>query len=386
MNVNIAVCGRFHYHNYIKYIEQNQALHRFFYSHKLRTNSASLSVPAEKLVNIWIKEYLIRAQIKAFGYGKFDRMLPFYHDLWQFLSLANWSSCDILHVMLHGTSRNLIEKAKSQGSLILGEPVNSHPESSQIIMAEEYARLKIKQDLSISVQSQRLIDEVSSCDRLLAPSQFVKQSYVERGFSSDKIQVIPYGVNLSSFYPEPKDRSDKTFRVICVAQISARKGHIYLLEAWKKLNLPNAELLLIGGLHAEMKLTLSKYEGLFRYIPSVPNTELRHYFSQSDVFVLPSIEDGFAVVCTEAMACGLPVITTVNTGASEIIEHGKDGFVVPIRSIDSIAQYLELLYNDKDLQLNLAQAALIKSQQQLDWQQYALKLCDFYHAMFDRQT
>lgn len=382
MKVNIAVCGRFHYHNYIKYIEQNQALHRFFYSHKLSTNSSSLSVSTEKLINVWIKEYLIRAHIKAFGYGKFDRLLPLYHDLWQFLSLSKWSNCDILHFMLHGTSRKLIEIAKSQGSLILGEPVNAHPEYAQAIMAEEYDRLGLKQELSLSKQYQRLVAEVATCDRLIAPSGFVKQSYVARGFNPDLIHVIPYGVDLSNFYPAAtSQRTDSTFRVICVAQISARKGHIYLLEAWKQLKLTDSELILIGGLYDEMKSTLEKFSGLFTYIPSVPNVELRHYFNRADVFVLPSVEDGFAVVCTEAMACGLPVITTVNTGASEILDHGKDGFVVPIRSPDAIAQYLQLLYNDKNLRLSMSEAALQKSRSQLDWQQYGLKLCQHYQNL-----
>ena len=82
------------------------------------------------------------------------------------------------------------------------------------------------------------------------------------------------------------------------------------------------------------------------------------------------------------MACGLPVIVTENTGASEIIEHGKEGFIVPIRSANAIAEYLELLYANSALRYEMSQAALKKSQSDLGWQNYADQLCTFYNSVW----
>jgi glycosyltransferase involved in cell wall biosynthesis len=157
---------------------------------------------------------------------------------------------------------------------------------------------------------------------------------------------------------------------------------LYLLEAWKKLRLPKAELLLIGGVSHEMASILRRYRGV-RHISNVSNSELREYYARSSVFVLPSLEDGFAVVCAEAMACGLPVITTVNTGASDIITDQKDGFIVPIRSPDAIAEHLELLYRNDELRQEMSAAALAKAQTQLSWQRYAAHLRKFYYSVFE---
>ena len=185
------------------------------------------------------------------------------------------------------------------------------------------------------------------------------------------------------FRPPPKveDEADNTFRVICVAQITPRKGHVYLLEAWKKLKLPNAELLFVGPLDYSMKPLLATYEGLFTHIPSIPHTELHRYYGRSSVFVLPSVEDGFAYVCVEALACGTPVITTTQTGAGDVIKHGTDGFIVPVRSSEAIAGYLELLYNDRELLREMSLAARRTAEAKLGWEQYARKLCDYYNSL-----
>ena len=382
--VDIAVCGKFHFHNYVKYIDQQGLLNRFHYSHKLTTNSLSLSVRQDRLVNVWMKEYLVHLHLRLFNNRGVEYFFPLYADLWQTLVNLRFGRCDIFHVMLHGTAVKLIEKAKDGNSVVVGEPVNSHPEALNAILTEEYEMLGIKKKLNIQKLQRRLIQEANMCDHLLVASEFIGNSFIQKGFASERIHVIPYGVDPHYFSPlskEEKTQCDSKFRAICVAQVSPRKGQVYLLEAWKKLNLPNSELLLIGAISYEMKSLLADYDGLFQHIPNIPNRELHCYYGRSSVFVLPTVEDGFGCVVTEAMACGLPVITTANAGASEIIEHGKEGFIVPIRAPDEIAKYLELLYRNKELRQQMSQAALKKSQTCLGWEQYAYKLSNLYHSM-----
>lgn len=227
MRVNVAVCGKFHYHNYLKYIDKSGILNQFFYSHRMSTNSASLSVPKKKLVNIWIKEYLLRMHLLVFNYRGSDQLFPFYHDLWEILALLRWNRCDILHIMLHGTGRKLIRRARTENSLVIGEPVNSHPEILNAILSEEYERLGIRKKLNLSRAQGRLIQELGMCDYLLVASNFMRSTFIEKGFTPEKIYSIPYGVDLSRFCPLSKDEklgSDSLFRVICVAQITPRKG------------------------------------------------------------------------------------------------------------------------------------------------------------------
>ena len=128
---------------------------------------------------------------------------------------------------------------------------------------------------------------------------------------------------------------------------------------------------------------MHRYNGLFRHLPFVPNDELRHEYARSSVFVLPSLQDGCSLVLAEAMACGTPVITTVNNGAADMIAHGKDGFVVPIRSPEAIVEHVEMLYRDRELRQAMSEAALAKARNELGWDKYASRLGDFYRSVLE---
>jgi len=388
VKINLAVCGKFHYHNYVRYLDQANLLGRFYYSHRFSTDAAALGISEEHAVNLWVKQYALEAHDRLTRGWLVQELAPWYGDLWQRGVLGHWAKSDILHLLLHGTGRSLIRRAKSEGSCVIVEAVNQHPEGMMAILSEEHERLGLKPIRKLPTIHERLMEELAASDFLLAPSRIVRDSFVKRGYDHRRTATLAYGVDLHRFRPlsiEGRSPRDKPFTVICVASISPRKGHLYLLQAWKKLGLPNSELLLIGGVSLEMAPILRRYMGI-RHISKVPNSELREYYARSSVFVLPSLEDGFAVVCAEAMACGLPVITTVNTGAADIIEDQKDGFIVPIRSPDAIAEHLELLYRNDELRQEMSAAALAKAQTQLSWQRYAAHLRKFYYSVFESKA
>ncbi len=386
----MAVCGRFHYHNYIRFLETAGVLNRFHYAARLSVKGKNLGLPETKVVNGFLKEYAVHLHARLLGERWRVPTHAFFHDWWQRHALRHWSRADILHTMLHGNNRLLIARAHQDGSLVIGEPVNSHPDDLHNLLNEEHQHLGISSRREADCIEQRLSDEALTCDYLLAGSQFVADSFARHGFPAGKIQVIPYGVDLRYFSPltdadrqgKARDLKVRKFRVICVAQIVPRKGHTYLLEAWKQLKLPDAELLFIGRVSDSMRPVLARYEGLFTHIPHVPNHSLRKYYCTSDVFVLPSIEDGFAYVCAEAMACGLPVITTVNTGAAELLDPGTDGYKVPIRSATAIAEKIELLYRNRQQALEMGCAAELKARAEMGWDRYADRLIAYYRQIF----
>ena len=382
MKLNIAVCGAFHYHNYVRFLSRQGILNRFYYSHALGTDAARLSIAPDQAVNVWPKEYLVRIHGKLLRGRLMEEMAPLYARLWQTGVLRRWSRADILHLMLHGNGLVLARRAKSEGSVVVAEAVNRHIEDAHAIVKAERERLGVGRRRGLSLAHFRQIEEAAASDFLIAPSRTVRDSFVRHGYDASRTAVLPYGVDVDRFKPVDSEarRNGSIFRVICVAQVSVRKGQVYLLEAWKRLALPQAELLLIGAISHEMQKIIRRYERFFRHIPSVPNNRLYEFYSRADVFVLPSLEDGWAVVCGEAMACGLPVITTCDTGASEIIEHGKDGFVIPSRSPESIAECLERLYNDRELLREMSKAALEKARAELGWDKYASNLCEIYQT------
>jgi glycosyltransferase involved in cell wall biosynthesis len=291
--------------------------------------------------------------------------------------------------MLHGNGRMLIRRARRDGAIVIGEPVNSHPRDLRNLVNEEHQRLGLRERETDNIIDRRLEDEARQCDYILAGSNVVKDSYTRNNYPVERIYVLPYGTDTRRFSPLDEAEAAQhisglpecRFRVICVAQIIPRKGHVYLLEAWNRLKLLGADLVFIGVLHPIMRPILARYEGLFRHIPHVPHDQLRYYYGASHAFVLPSIEDGFAYVCTEALGCGLPVITTENTGAGEILQDGLDGFVVPIRSTEAIAERLEQLYCNEERRRVMGVAALTKARRDLSWGGYAKRVLAIYHQI-----
>jgi glycosyltransferase involved in cell wall biosynthesis len=382
LNLTVAVCGKFHYHNYVRYLDQAGLLNRFYYSHNIYTSAARLGIAPERAVNCWPKEYLIRLHAMLTRGWLVPQLAPVYSAIWQGAVLRRWERCELFHVMLHGTAHKLVRRAKSEGAIVLGEPVNQHPRALHGILREEAEHWGLKPPNSLNATQKNQLEETALADFLLTPSQIVRDSFVKRGFAPARTAVIPYGVDLNSFRPTcDRQRSDRIFRVICVAQVSLRKGQLYLLEAWRKLRLRDAELLLIGAISYEISTLIRQYEGMFRHIPFVANDKLRGEYGRSSVFVLPSVEDGFGYVIGEAMACGLPVVTTENTGGADIICQGIDGFVVPIRSPEAIAEALETLYRNKEMREEMSAAAFAKARSDLSWEVYFDRLCRFYRSL-----
>ncbi len=387
LDIQIAVCGRFHYHNYIGYLHKAGILKTFIYSHKVSSKANLFDLPHNKRKNIFIKEYTLRFLLKVLNRSLRDVVVPFSNEIWQNLAVSKIEKSDIFHFMLHGTSPKLIEKAIKYGSIILGEPVNSHPDTMIHLLQTEYDHLKICKKNIFSPKTYKYFkEEIQATDYLLTGSSWIKKSFLENGYDEKKIFTIPYGVNLSNFYAltgssKKEIFEKKDFKVLCVASINPRKGQIYLLEAFKRLNIPNSELILVGAIDPDMHEILNRYSGFFTHIPFCDHQQLKNIYNSADVFVLPSIEDGFAYVTTEAMACGLPVIVSENAGSSEIIDHEIDGFVIPPRSVEAIMNHLSFLYRNSEARIKISEAARIKVTQTLSWEKYSEKLIELYEQI-----
>jgi glycosyltransferase involved in cell wall biosynthesis len=272
VKVNVAVCGRFHYHNYVSYLAEAGLLNRFYYSHRVAKHLPWLATASDRAINCWPKEYLVRLHGMLTKGWLLPEFAPIYGELWQVGVLRRWHRCDLLHMMLHGTGLKLARRARNEGAKVIAEPVNHHPEKMNELLGEEADRFGLKSTHSLTRIQELQIEEAGSSDFLLAPSRAVRDSFVQHGYEPARTAVLAYGADLQRFHPLPDGMElNGTFRVICVAQVSLRKGQLYLLEAWEKLRLPNAELLLIGAISHEIKGSLRRYQGMFRHIPFVPN-------------------------------------------------------------------------------------------------------------------
>ena len=121
-----------------------------------------------------------------------------------------------------------------------------------------------------------------------------------------------------------------------------------MVKAFNELNLKNCKLTLIGEIERDfIKVLKPHLNENVEIIKPVSQNSLRTFYNQASVFVTCPVEDGFGMVILQAMACGLPVITTKNAGGSEIIDDGVDGYIIPIRDKEKLKEKLLFLYQNK---------------------------------------
>lgn len=285
--------------------------------------------------------------------------------------------CDVLHfvssVGLHSARR-----AKSLGAKIICDVRQEHPHYQARVLAEEAERTGIRLDVESKICEPKVLDEFELADYFIVPSTYAKSTFVAEGFDAEKIFVLPYGVDLTQF--RQAEKSDDVFRILYVGRITLRKGVHYLLQAFKELNLPNAELLLIGQLDPPLEPVLKQYQGWFKHLPSVPKIELYRYYSNSSVFVLPSLADSFALVVLEAMACGLPVIISDHTGAQEALSENVNGFITPIRDTGALKNRIGYFYENEEARREMGVAAA-RQAHAMTWSEYERRANKIYDLL-----
>lgn len=257
---------------------------------------------------------------------------------------------------------------KIGGVAILDQSVGHLKSGIRILREEAELHPEFADTMSIDVPEwlvEQCTAEALAADRVLAASEYVRRTLIENGVSPFRIVVVPYGVDVNRFYPAAR-RGDGIFRVLFVGGISQRKGIKYLLEAFRRLDLPRAELVLVGGGAGEVQ-ALKQYHGIFRHVPNVPHREVQTLFQNADIFVYPSLHEGSALAIYEALASGLPVITTLNSGS--VVRDGIEGFIVPIRDIEALKEKILLLYQNRGLRDHMSRQAR-KRAESFTWQNY----------------
>lgn len=379
-DVEIACCGLFHYRNYVESLSRKGRLSKFVFSHRIGTLRGK-----NWAKNIWLKEYLFWVVQRYFPPTSHGKMISILHDYWDIRAAQHVGRAAILHVMLHGNSRRVIEKGVAAGSVILGEAVNTHPENYFAVNQKERQVCGLSHPGEMSGALLRLQNEILHCNWLLTPSQQVSKSFIERGFPEHRVKCIPFGAEPNDFSP-PADwshREGPELIVVCVAQVIPRKGIHYLIEAWRMLGMEpeKARLRICGYFAAEMKNVFDPIPRGVEFLGSIEKPRIIAELRSASVFVLPTLEEGFAISISEAMATGCVVITTPESGASEIIENGVNGFIIPSRSPVSIAEQLRKLFKEPATRTRIGRLASAKVTKELNWTAYEEKLNLFYEQI-----
>ena len=229
----------------------------------------------------------------------------------------------------------------------------------------------------------RVDEEMELADLIRTNSDLVSSSLIEAGVDPAKIASVPLGADLSGMKPFTPGSAGKKLRLIVSGQVSARKGSLLLLEAWKKLQPVDAELHFYGGVH----LPPEKLTGLPESVVfhgNVGPREMREAYAQSQVLVFPTLCDGFGMVVPEAMVQGCAVLTTRNAGAADWIQENKNGWVVEAGSVPALQEGLERVFSSRN-RLEEMRAKAQETARSRSWDDFRIRLREAFqeHGFLD---
>jgi glycosyltransferase involved in cell wall biosynthesis len=260
-----------------------------------------------------------------------------------------------------GQCSRTFERLERQRMPLVLTALNTHIDNVADVLAEEHRRLGIRSSGFVHPgMRKRVRSEVERAWRIRAVSEASRQSFIERGAAPEKVEVILPAVDLDYF--RPTRQRDHVFRVLAVLTIDSRKGAYYLLRAFERAAIPNSELVIIGATGDRWSSRLlqsytSRLSNVRLQRADVLKDPIEATYGQASVLVHPAIEDGFALAVAQALACGKPVITTRQTGASQLVQDGRNGYVLESRDVDGIVERLRELAQDESLLNQLSEAA-----------------------------
>ncbi|KGK29316.1 glycosyltransferase family 4 protein [Cellulophaga sp. E6(2014)] len=372
MKITQITPARFHHFHLARQMEKHGLLNKIYTGYPRFQLKDEQGIPKDKINTFpWLQAPYMKRGI--LGLDKWNRL----NDEWSWLKaqaldkyVANKIKEAGILIALSSNGLNSGKKIQSLGGKYICDRGSSHVVFQNEMLNEEYKRWNFQWkgiDPRIIEKEQ---NEYSQSDFITIPSEFVKNSFIEKGVQKDKLIKIPYGARLDRFN-KVADPLNNKFSVLWVGAVSLRKGFMYAIEAFNDFKHPNKEFIVIGHVASEIKQLLEKVNVdnvIFK--GNVANNQLLEFYSKANVFLLTSLEEGLAMVQGEALACGCPVIATPNTGSEDLITHQKEGYIIPIRDSKSIQICFEELADNPNLRSEMSENALMKVQSLGGWDTY----------------
>ncbi|MBF0480105.1 MAG: glycosyltransferase family 4 protein [Desulfovibrionaceae bacterium] len=392
MKITIIVGGRWHAFDLARELHKQGCLHRLITNY-FTSKTRQFGIPDDKVVSL-PSTYFLEKAIDRLARGRLNVPMQYFrHVVFARQAVKFLEGSDLVHAWA-SFAAPAIGWCGERGVPVVLERGSSHIGYQTEILGEEQRLL----GLDCPITHPRIVamehDEYRTADRIAVPSGFVRESFLAKGTPREKLAYNPYGVSLDLF--RPGARRTGPFRIIFAGSLSYRKGIHYLKEGFLRAGLADAELRLIGGAAKETPLLLKGAGERVITAGHVPQADLVRHYQAGDVFAIASIEEGLAMVQAQALASGLPLICTTNTGGEDLLRLCTDeapreqqggireypaGYVVPIRDPGAIAWCLRALYEDRRLLEEKREAALQIHEKRLDWTAYATRNVALYETL-----
>jgi starch synthase len=379
MKITYTAPNRSHHYPYAEALYRANYLHAFISGFSRFSPRAALPAIGSKLKRHDFFQNLYLASLKFktgfFISSKFNRLTNLSLDKASYKSAKESDAFIFYRTEGYNTTQRL--KKERSGTICVMEEVNSHIDHQCSIMREEYYKLGLgKYSEKIPDHTMRLKTYESS-DYILCPSEFVRRSFIERGFCSERLLKVNFGFSpMKPVVKTPIIEIKKYFRVLYVGQLHFRKGLRYAIEAFKQLKHPSKKFIIVGAKSGITGLEKLQIPEEVEFTGNLKGEELNEQYRKANVFILPSLEEGLALVQLEALSFGVPILITTHTGGDDIIKDGVQGFIVPPADSNALADKLQEMADNKQLLERMSEQALQAAHSYGSWDLAVKRLAD----------
>ena len=381
--VVISCSGKFHAFALAEQLKKNNMLDKLYTTYAYQKNTFF-----RKFVKRIDKENLLPNEIctnipLAFPIKLINSKVHIWNNLYD-----KWVARKLKHsnakvfIGWSGMCLHSLRAAKKSGMITIVERGSAHILYQNKILKEEYNNFGLEFNIHPKVIEKEL-QEYIEADFISIPSSFSLNSFIEYGIDIKKLFINAYGV---SNYFSSIERSEKSskFSIIYLGSLTIQKGVIYLFQALSSLSIneKDIDVYFIGKIDDEIKDSISKYKkDNWFFLGHINQYELHNYLNICDIAVHPSIQDGFAMVIPQMLACGIPVITTTNTAADDIVINDYNGYVIPIRSPESIADKINYLYKNPEILETMKKNSIESVKNGFTWDDYGNRYAEFINKI-----
>lgn len=385
MQIEVSTIGKFHTFDLARQLQNRGHLSKIYTGYP-RFKLKDEGLPDSSIATF---PYFVTPLLALRSYGIMTEKAIRDWEYFNTVTLGRWVASRVSHcdafIGLSGSGLEAGNKVRAAGGVYICDRGSAHIRVQDKILREEHTFWSFPFDGIDPRIIDREEEEYETADAITVPSDFARRSFDLLGNAKTKVRTVPYGVDLTRFRPQGSPDKSK-FSVLFVGRVTLQKGIPYLLESFKKFQHPNKILRIVGPSEPAFICELQS-RGLVpenvEFIGPVPQAQLQQYFSMSDVLVLPSVQEGLAMVMAQAMACGCPVIASANTGAETLFDDGREGFIVPIRDPGALSERLQRMADDEPASMGMREAARNRVASIGGWDQYGSSMTTLVSSLVD---
>jgi len=367
--VSISCISKFHSFSLAEQLEKHGLLSNFYTTYYSKKNSL-VSPFIKRIDNEQIPLSKVSTNLPiALSYKVKKTQLEHIKKFDRWVSKKVIPGSEKIFIGWSGMSLKTIKTCKRINKLTILERGSSHIEHQLDLLEEEY-KLYGKHFNRNQEIVDRELEEYEIADFISVPSQFAKQSFIDRGMHPDKLICNAYGC--SSIFKAQKNPNgyNGPLIILYLGTLSIQKGIRYLMEALDSLDF-DYEAWFIGTVHEDMNSYLQKVKNAkIKLLGYKNHVELQTIIPRCHVAVQPSIQEGLSMVIPQILSCGIPVIASKNSGGEDVITENKNGFIVPIRTPEEIAMKLDYYHQNRPILESLRKETIESSRLVRSWDDY----------------